>query len=655
MTRAHKENPILPFDQLWRKGYRFHKPQKRDFVRLNDGTIVNNNLRFLKKSYKINDIYGFDTETYKGKCRLLCRSDGSSKTLLEPTFLECLDFMFYNAKNSHIWRFFFNIDFDYNAIIKTLNLNNFFAKLMILMLDKGIEVQYGQYRISYIKNIMFTLKKGKKKVVITDLFRVFRMSLNSASIEFLKNEVKENVNAKLLNESLEYWNDNLDDIISYCIQDCMLLKKLGKVFLKHLKKADISIPKYLCSPASLSKQHFRKKCQLPKVFPHNPLEVIQIAYNCYFGGRFEMLKKGTFEKMYNYDVNSEYPFFIAKLPSLKYGLWMYYNSDKEKIKLPKNEVLGYFKVKLLIPDDNLISTIPIRYKGTIRFPNGVFEKWFTWYDLDLMRDYIIEIKEAYIYEKSKREYYPFKDTIEQLYKQKTKWKGKNSIMYMIFKLTMNALYGCFFEIHKNEHINGKVVRNTGILFQPIYASQITAFGRWKILKEVWNIKDKLIGFHTDSILSQIPLEKYLDVGNDLGQWTNETNKLDDNIKGYIINTGMYQIGIGKGKIIKTRGIPKKYIVDWFDFAKENKVLKVKEFEIKRMTKLGQSIRQYKDLDMINIMKDNKKSVNINSDKKRHWFEKFINFKHTLDDNIESLPYIYCFGQLLPNPIVVNST
>ncbi len=629
---------IYPFDQLRKKGHKFHIEQKRNIIRLNDGTLLINNNRRIKRSHNIKDVYGFDTETYKGTCRLLCRSNGSSEYVLEPSFLECLDFLFYDANNTHVWRFFYNIDFDYNAIIKTLNLNNFFAQILVLMLNDGLEIQYGKYRITYLKNNMLVLKKNKKKVVITDLFRIFKMSLNTASIEFLDNEIKENIDGNLLNTDLSYWNNNLNDIISYCIQDCNLLKKLGLKFLEYLKESKISIPKYLCSPASLSKQHFRKNCFIPRVFPHNPLEVVQIAYDCYYGGRFELIKRGTFEQVYMYDVNSEYPEFIAKLPSLKYGLWLYYNDLKE---LPEKETFGYFHVKLLIPDDNLISTIPLR-EGIIRFPNGYFERWFTWYDLDLMRDYILEIKEAYIYSPSKREYYPFKDEIKYLYDMKLKYKSKSKIMYMIFKLTMNALYGCFFEIHNNKH-----EKNGGILFQPIYASQICAFGRWKILKPVWTIKENLIGFHTDSLLSEIPLDNYLKIGKELGQWTFEASG-----KGYIINTGMYQINdiTKKEPLIKTRGIPKKYICDWFNFAKENSEKSVKEFYIEKMTKLGQSIRQYKEFDMINIMKENKKSVNINSDKKRHWFYKFDNFNHTLHDNIESLPYIYAFNHLIPNPL-----
>ena len=222
-----------PLQQLREKGYKFHKDQKRNMVRLNDGTIFINNKRFLKRKHKIDNVYGFDSETYKGKCKLLCRSNGQSDFILDPSFKECLDFLFYDAKKSNIWRFFYNIDFDYNAIIKTLPLNNFFAELMICMLNDGLEVQFGKYKITYIKEIMLILRKGHKRVVFTDLYRIFKISLNSASIQFLKNEQKHNIDGNKLNTDLKYWSNNLDDIISYCIQDCNLLKQLGLIFLKY--------------------------------------------------------------------------------------------------------------------------------------------------------------------------------------------------------------------------------------------------------------------------------------------------------------------------------------------------------------------------------------------------------------------------------------
>ena len=635
-------NPIFPFDQLEAKGHRFAKPTKWKTFELKDGTVVINNIRTIRRSRHIDDVYGYDTETYRGTCRLLCCSDGSIKSLLKPSFKECLDFLFINASRNNAYRFFYNIDFDYNAILKLYNEYEPSRTEIIRRLDKGMEYEINGYRISYIKGVMLTLRKGRKKVVITDLFRIFKMSLNSASIEFLKNEQKNVIDGERLNVSLSYWKRNEKNIIDYCVQDCLLLKKLGLIFLEHLEKAEIEKPLYLCSPASLSKQHFRKKSWIPSI-SEIPKEILQIGYDAYYGGRFEIIRKGTFDKLYNYDVNSEYPEIIAKLPSFKYGLWIYYDNLE---KLPDKECFGYFYAELRIPDWNLISTIPVRYKGMIRFPNGIHEGWYTWYDLDLMREFIREIKECYIYEKSKSEYLPFDYEIKHIYKKKAEYKNKNKIMYMIFKLTMNALYGCFYEIHDNEQSDGSIERTTGILFNPVNASMITAFGRWKILKDVWNVRDNLVGFHTDSILSEIPLENYLDIGDGLGKWNLEAKG-----KGFIINTGMYQINdVVKGKYIRTRGVPLKYIGDWFEFAEKNKNLSSKEFKIYRMVKLGQALREYKNLDMVNIMKDNKKTININSDKKRTWFKSFDDFNEVLTSNVGSLPLIYYSENMIPNPM-----
>ena len=119
MIQVHeKVKPVFPFEQLERKGYVFARPSKWKSFRLDDGTFVRNNIRYLKCSRFIDDVYGYDTETYKGKCRLICCSDGSNNYLLKPTFLECLDFLFYNASRNTAYRFFYNIDFDYNAILK---------------------------------------------------------------------------------------------------------------------------------------------------------------------------------------------------------------------------------------------------------------------------------------------------------------------------------------------------------------------------------------------------------------------------------------------------------------------------------------------------------------------------------------------------------
>ena len=140
----------------------------------------------------------------------------------------------------------------------------------------------------------------------------------------------------------------------------------------------------------------------------------------------------------------------------------------------------------------------------------------------------------------------------------------------------------------------------------------------------------------------------LPLGTEIGKWN-----LEGSGKSYIINTGMYQVNCEK-PIIKTRGISKKYIRDWFKFAGWYHKVDSQEFMIKRMLKISQALIQQKSVETVNTMVDTKKSVNINSDRKRNWFRDFTDFKDTLKNNISSLPYIVILDkdelEIMPNPL-----
>lgn len=50
---------------------------------------------------------------------------------------------------------------------------------------------------------------------------------------------------------------------------------------------------------------------IPK-FDFIPYQVNDLAYSSYFGGRFEMLKRGFIGTAYLYDVNSAYPYALTQ-------------------------------------------------------------------------------------------------------------------------------------------------------------------------------------------------------------------------------------------------------------------------------------------------------------------------------------------------------
>jgi hypothetical protein len=644
-------------------------PEKKKKYVLENGLIIKNRRQFIKRTYKCEKILAYDIETYKGIAKLICCS--GSKFILDTkkkplTFLKAIKFLFSYADNPNTYRFFYNIDFDFSAILKLWKSNIKVLQNRILRkiswLKNGIEVKFHSYSlkntnkrttyiIKWIKGKMLTIRheSRRKSVIFTDIFTFFSTGLNKSAKLYLNDLKIDNIDGNLLNTSLDYWKEKEKDIIKYCIQDCILTERLGKLLIDTVEKNGLPLPKFLVSSASLSKQFFRLNCFIPSIW-NVPKKILQISYDSYFGGRFEMFKRGYFERLYHYDINSQYPDFIKDLPNLRDGLW------KKSLEIPEyddnkkstEQCLGYFLAEVNIPMEYKIPTIPIHHKGINKFPCGKIKKWMTWYDLDLIRKFIVKIYDGYIFFPTHRNYKPFIKEINELFEKKQKLKGKSNLDYTIVKLCMNAFYGCFIEVHKNYDINGNYELNSGILFNSVYASQITAFGRWSVLKDIPKHKyNNIIAIHTDSITSDIPLDKYLTLNLDIGKWNKENKDKD---KGIILNTGMYQIGY----IIKTRGIPKKSIINWLRFCLKNQSVNKREFKISHMRKLSEGLIRDKSLENVNTIVDDIRTVNCNSDTKRDWISDFKNFNEVITTNIDSYP-LYCFDNYIdihPNPICV---
>jgi len=645
LNASYNENLESPKEISKRLGYLYPEYQRK--VKLSNGLEIKNRKQFITKTYKKDYVLAYDTETYEGTCRLLARNTEVNNYVLNPTFIECLRFLMYKANKTNGYRFFYNIDFDVSAILKLWDskgskVREKWILRKIEWLKNGIEIKYGKYSLKWLKGRMFIVKDlvRKKSVVFTDLFNFFHLGLNKVAKKYLNQTKISNINGNKLNTSLAYWNKRKKDIIEYCVQDCFLTAKLGNYLIESIERSELPLPRCLVSSASLSKQYFRLNCHIScnRVIPKR---IVQIAYDTYYGGRFEMFKRGYFKRLFLYDINSQYPSFIRDLPSMREGVW------KSTKYVPKKPCLAYFKVKVKIPRDYKIPTIPIYHKGVNKFPVGTITKWMTWFDLDLIRDYIVKVYEGYIFKKAPKSYKPFKKAIDNLFAKKQEFKGKCELEYNLTKLCMNALYGCFIETHKIQDIMGNNNLNAGIMFNSVYASQITAFGRWSVIKDVPRDKyDNIIAIHTDSLISNIPLDDYLTLDLELGNWSKECEG-----KGIVLNTGMYQIGY----LVKTRGVPKRYIKNWLRFCLKNQIYLKKSFIIEHMRKLSEGLIRDKSLINVNTMMIDKRTVNCNSDTKRDWFSDFNSFQEVLTKFIDSYPY-YCYddeSDLHPNPLCVG--
>ena len=567
--------------------------------------ILVNTRRWINSVIEKAEFICFDTETFEGTCKLLC--DSQNRFVYNPTFDDCLNFLFY--KSSHnLYRAFYNIDFDISAILKLWN-----AIEQIDELIHGKIVNYKEYSMFYIRPKLFRLQKRNKTIFITDLMSMFQKSLNKASLEFLNDKKLDKIDANKLNTSLTYWIKNLDDIIKYCKYDAALTARLGNKIVDECVKCKLLLPKFFTSHASLSKQYFRFKSRIPSI-KHIPLNILDIAYQCFFGGRFEALKRGFFEKLYEYDINSAYPAVICELPSLKYGKWI-----KVKEINPK-ETIGFYKAVFKIPIQ-YISPLSLRLKGKLIVnPSGTFATWITWYEADLLRDYITHLSYGYEYVEWRKEYRPFKKPMLQLYELKRKYKNTNETFYWLVKLVMNSLYGCFVERHRKADNS----ITSGILFNPIYGAIITAKTRWKLLKDIG--KDnyhKCVAFHTDSVISTEPLK--LSCNDKIGNWDLEAKD-----SGVILKSGIYQIG----DIVKRRGFGLKS-VNWIkELERFGTETKIKIDKIRAM-KIAESLMRFHNIDKVNIFYEQTKRLDINTEYKRTWFDEFKNCNDLLSRNITS--------------------
>ena len=561
--------------------------------------------RWLNKVVNKNSFICYDTETYKGTCKLLADSEGNY--IYNPEFDDCLDFLWKNHKKVY-YRAFWNIDFDISAILKLWN-----DIISIRGLIHGKITAYKDYLMYYIRPKMFRLTKGKKSIFFVDLNAMYKRKLETAAVEFLNEHKIDTLDANKINTSLEYWIRHRKEIIKYCLKDARLTADLGNVLIKEVKACNLLLPKFFTSYASLAKQYFRYKARIPSL-KYVPTNILDIAYQTFYGGRFELLKRGFFKKLYCYDINSAFPDTITKLPSLKYGKWIKVYDINPK------ECIAFYKVALDIPE-TFISFLPFKLKNKlVVYPSGLFTTWITWYEADLMRHWIKGISYGYQYIPNEKEYYPFAVGIKHLYSEKTKYKNINEVFYWLIKLPMNSLYGCFVEKHKK--VDGNIY--SGILFNSVYGAIITARSRWKLFKdnpkELWK---HFVALHTDSIISEKKLP--LKIDDKLGNWT-----LDYKGPGVVLNTGIYQIG----EKMKHRGF-KGAKFDWIKLLKENGKKDHISFTRTKVLKIAESLQRFGVIDDVNTFSIVEKKLYIRNDKKRNWNSEFKNCNDVLKRNYSS--------------------
>lgn len=573
-------------------------------------------LRELKQG-KNHPVHAVDTETYKGYAKLITADDGSF--LLSDSIDSYLAFLTKSCfKTSH--NFCFNLKFDAQAILKYLP-EDVQHELWVKS-----KVKYGDYKIKYIPKKVLSITLHKNRYAFYDVAQFYNMSLEKAAEKYLhKKKNPDAIDAARLNVDKKYWEANEHSIIEYCKIDSVLTKELGE-FLQRMLQQSLNInPQNYVSPASLSKQYFRKKCKIPSIQKISN-KVLRAAFYSYKGGRFEVLEKGYLGNCSLLDIKSAYSYEISNLIDITKGDWI-----SSKV-LHERAYYGFYVVKLWVKWDN-ICPIPFKRRiGVYCYPAGYWTTWMTKEELLAYEKYIeYEIIKGYEFYPVKI-VYPFREEIFCCFKEKEKY-DKSDFRYEMVKKIPNSLYGTFYEKHKTDD-----KWYTGKMFNPIYASIITANTRIKVFLKAMEIDMPTVAFATDSILVKGQGRQKHEA--ELGDW--ELQAYGDTI---ILKSGIYRIA----NKIKTRGMKRKTQINTpygkydsiFDYIKDKPDLLQYPINSMRPVSMGEAMLKTRSLSSkdINQWRDFPYKLDINRDYKRFFNTSFSRGGQIFEYSVTSMPYI----------------
>ena len=558
---------------------------------------------------------GLDTETYKGKAILIC--DDSGRFVNLKTFDDVISFLTHSRfRDKFNW--FFNIRFDFEALIKHLDRE----KIVSLYNDKKLD--YGKYVVKYLPSKFLSISDGNNAHIFYDLNNFLETSLDKASRIYLNNQKISSIDAKRLNTDKQYWKENYLKIVEYCIHDAYLTKELAVYFWNLIDKHLQYIPRKPYSKGSYSQEYFLHNCYIPTICDI-PKKVIEIAYNSYSGGRFELLQRGYFDKAYSYDIKSAYPYHMTNLIDYTKGEWF---KTKE---FDDNAIGGFYKVRVKFFHE-IFSPFMIKLSTLNTYPNGMFSQFITHNEmlfiLNNFKEVEIDILEGYCF----REYdiqYPLREKIIDLYHWKEREEDKD-IRYVV-KIVLNSLYGKFIQTAGNK---------TGKLFNPLWAAEITANTRIQLLEHALKIPKNVIGFSTDAIHTTKELPHIPKRDDLLGDFV-----LDFSGSGIFIMSDIYTMWNENKVKNKFRGLKKGNddlsVYDIIKTLSENGNGIEYKYDTLRPIHLGEIIyhTKKKSLADLNVWQKQRKKLNLNGDLKRLWDKDFEFASDVLEGNIQSSPLL----------------
>ena len=218
------------------------------------------------------------------------------------------------------------------------------------------------------------------------------------------------------------------DPVKYCIRDTKIVKKFVEVIKTMCEKEGIT---FSFTQGAMSWKAFRKTCALDlKTSSYSS----GIARSAYYGGRVEIFRYGRYDgKVYEYDINSMYPYAMSYL-TIPYGNLNY----GKRLDLVNREGVACLRV-----ESNLqIPLLPYRMDDGLAYPNGKFTGVWAFPEIRRFIELGGKVKKVYwtfsTRKKARKVFTRFVRRYYGLRKRET-----NEARKMFYKILLNSLYGKF--------------------------------------------------------------------------------------------------------------------------------------------------------------------------------------------------------------------
>lgn len=455
---------------------------------------------------------------------LLANSDGDELVNLKgiPTS-DALGFivsrtMAMDRRTIHVW---FVMSYDVNMILRDV------PKKDISTLWHGGSIDFGIYNIEYRHRKELTIRvfnpnnkwhqiKGKWQrkwtysVRMWDVFGYFQHSFVETIREWYGNEFsKEELDSIEENKRKRavFRPEDIDSIKAYCNKELSALLLLCGRLQSYLSQANLIVSRWdgagSVAAALLRREGIRN--HLPKPDP----SIENLWRYGYAGGRIELIQYGYHDKgIYTYDINSAYPSAMLELPSMTDGHW-------EKVTAFVPGSFGIWYVEYNNDSRRDFPFHPLFYRsksGNIFYPFRTRGYFWTPEVANAVKyfPYDTLIHHGYIW-------HPETDTkpfafIQDLYTLRKQWKKEGIGAQIVLKLGLNSLYG-----KMAQQVGGHNGRKPPY-HNLAWAGFVTSATRARLYGAAISSPDSIIFMATDGLASTRPLDSYLNIGTEIGQW-----------------------------------------------------------------------------------------------------------------------------------------